>query len=120
MGMTVTVWDSIIKGMQVSPAGSAASHSRTVSCQPHICLLHLETSPSVTAGLGGTDCGCQSCHLLQSTAAPCGLQVCSTGKSEALGSCWQFFLGWGWKQRCCIILSACDIYTGITLSHVNK
>lgn len=57
MGMTVTVWDSIIKGMQVSPAGSAASHSRTISYQPHTCLLHLEMSPSVTAGLAGQTVG---------------------------------------------------------------
>lgn len=116
MEMTVTVWDSIIKGMQVSPAGSAASHSRTISYQPHNCFLHLERSPSVTAGLAGTDCGCHSCH-------PCSLQLHSVGsgagKSEAFWSCWQLFLGWGWKQRCYIIPSVC-CYTGITFSHVNK
>lgn len=116
--VTMTVWDSIIKGMQVSPAGSAASHSRTISHQPHTCLLPLETSPSVTAGLAGTDCGCCSCHR-------CSLQLhsvgSSTGKSEAFWSCWGWKQRcWGWKQRCYIISSACDIYTGITHSCVDK
>ena len=62
-----------MKGMQLDPAGSPASYSRTLSYQPRTCLRPLETSLSVADGLGGIGCGCRSCHPVQSAAAQCGL-----------------------------------------------
>lgn len=108
MEVTVTDWDSITKGMQVRPAGSAASHSRAISYQPRSCLLQLEMSPSATAGLGGTGCGCHtdSCH-------PCSLQL--HGVAPTMVSLRPFEAA-GSSSLEAEMLHHFDIYTGITPS----
>lgn len=84
---SVAVWETIIKGMQEAPAGSAASHNRTVHYQP-LSSASQNFPISRRWAVGEQTAGAVAATL-------CSLQLhsggCSTGKSAAFWSCWQFF-----------------------------
>lgn len=77
--VTVAVWETIIKGMQEAPAGSAASHNRTVHYQP-LSSASQNFPISRRWAVGEQTAGAVAATL-------CSLQLhsggCSTGKSAA-------------------------------------